>query len=85
MEKKKSQKSKARNRALTPQRREPTLRCSPTPQCGMAHRGEAEGPNWPSPRVRYNIALLCRGVDTAHNEQIFRFLFRKSGIRTPIV
>ena len=33
-------------RAPTPQRREPTLRCRPTPRCGMPRRGESEVPKW---------------------------------------
>ena len=64
---------------------------------GNPCRGEVGVQKWP-PRVRYDVALLCRsgglshsvevllrGVDTVHTRKLLDSCFRKSRICTPIV
>ena len=46
----------ARNRVPTPQRREPTLRCRPTPQRGVPSPWRGRGAKMAPPRVRYAAA-----------------------------
>ena len=71
-------------RAPTPQRREPMLRCRPTPQHGMPRLGEVEVPKR-APLGYASANGLRRSVDTVHSEHISDFCFRTPCIRTPIV
>ena len=48
---------------------------APTAQRGMPSPRRGQGAQNGTPRVRYGVALLRRGVDTVHCEKISDFCF----------